>query len=80
MELQVTILQVMEKVFENKILLTKRDVAYALGVSVGTVTNLVKEEKIPYIKFGGKASNIRFDIAAIATWIENGNPKTRVAS
>ena len=80
MELQVTILQVMEKVFENQVLLTKKDVAYALGVSVGTVTNLVREEKIPYIKFGGKASNIRFDITAIATWIENRNPKKEGAS
>ena len=73
-ELQVSMLSTLQNTYENKPLLKSNNVAEILDVSLGTVTNLVKGNKIPYIKFGdAKSSTIRFDIVAIAKWLEDKN-------
>ena len=69
---QINILEVLQMMFDYKAILKSSEVAGALGVSSGTLSNLVKENKIPYLKFGeSKTSSIRFDIVAIAKWIES---------
>lgn len=66
------ILDILQDKYDDKILLSSSDVAEILGVSQGTVTNMVKGNKLPYLKFGdAKTSTIRFNIVAIARWIES---------
>jgi excisionase family DNA binding protein len=61
MNSQTNIINMLEQKF-NKVLLTRQELAEVLTVSIGTVTNLIKEKKIPYIKFGDtKTSTIRFN-------------------
>ena len=61
---------VLQALFPDKALITSAEVQQAFGISAGTLSSLVKKEKIPYIKFGGAKSTIRFDIVAITKWIE----------
>lgn len=71
MDSKINIQDILEKRF-NKNMLNRNDMAEYLGVSLGTITNLVKDNQIPYIKFGtaSKTSTIRFEINAISRWID----------
>lgn len=62
----------------NKDMLNRKEVAEFLDVSIGTITNLVKDKQIPYIKFGSasKTSTIRFEVTAISDWINGMNQRT----
>ena len=69
MNSQINIINILEQKF-NKVLLTRQELAEVLTVSIGTVTNLIKDKKIPYIKFGDtKTSTIRFNITDVAKWM-----------
>jgi excisionase family DNA binding protein len=69
MNSQTNIINILEQKF-NKVLLTRQELAEILTVSIGTVTNLIKDKKIPYVKFGNtKTSSIRFNIVDVAKWI-----------
>ena len=61
---------VLQALFPDKALITSAEVQQAFGISAGTLSSLVKNERIPYIKFGGAKSTLRFDIVAISTWIQ----------
>ena len=57
----------------QKDMLKREDLAEYLDVSIGTISNLVRDKKIPYIKLGGATSTIRFDATAISEWLESMN-------
>ena len=57
----------------QKDMLRREDLAEYLDVSIGTISNLVRDEKVPYIKLGGATSSIRFDAIAISEWIDDMN-------
>jgi hypothetical protein len=45
---------------------TKKQVAVALGLDPRTITKMMKEKCIPYIKlFPGKTGDVRFDLDAV---------------
>ena len=68
----INILNILQDKYSEQILLSSSDVAEILGVSQGTITNMLKGNKLPYLKFGdAKTSTIRFDIVAIARWLES---------
>ncbi len=77
MQSQINTLTMLEKRF-NKDMLNRKEVAEFLNVSMGTITNLVKDKQIPYIKFGSasKTSTIRFEVTAISNWIDGMNQHT----
>lgn len=78
MDAKKTMLNVLQSNYDGKILLHSSDVSELLGVSQGTVTNMVKGNRIPYLKFGdAKTSTIRFDIVALAHWLESKNSFTK---
>lgn len=70
MHSQIKIQDNLEKRF-NKSMLNRNEIAEYLDVSLGTITNLIKDNQIPYIKLGtaSKTSTIRFEISAISQWI-----------
>jgi len=69
MNSQTNIVNILEQKF-NKVLLTRQELAEVLTVSIGTVTNLIKDKKISYIKFGNtKTSSIRFNIVDVAEFL-----------
>ena len=57
----------------RKDMLKNKEIAEFLDVSIGTITNMVNDNKIPYLKLGSgsKTSTIRFEVSAIAQWIDN---------
>lgn len=68
---QIGMLSLLQTQYPDKTLLTSKNISEILDVSLGTVNNLVKAQKIPYLKFGdAKSSTIRFDIVSIARWLE----------
>jgi len=69
---------VLQALFPDKVLITSAEVQQAFGISSGTLASLVKKEKIPYIKFGGAKSTLRFDIVAISNWIQEGGQALKV--
>ena len=66
----------------HKDILKNKEIAEFLDVSVGTISNMVKDNKIPYLKLGNgsKTSSIRFEVAAISQWIDNMNNHTSKGS
>ena len=71
-------LEVLQALFPKKALIESDEVKQAFGISAGTLASLVRNEKIPYIKFGGAKSTLRFDIVAIAKWIEESGRTIKV--
>jgi hypothetical protein len=53
---------------------TKKQVAVSLGIDPRSVTKLMKEKKIPYIKlFGGKQGDVRFDLPEVKAHLKEKN-------
>jgi len=78
MDAKDSMLNVLQSSYDGRILLHSSDVAELLGVSQGTVTNMVKGNRIPHLKFGdAKTATIRFDIVALARWLESKNSFTK---
>ena len=76
MHLHANIQAGLEKRF-NKSMLNRKEMAEFLSVSLGTITNLIKDEKIPYLKLGVATSTIRFDVVSIAQWVEGMSTKEK---
>lgn len=51
-------------------LLTKKEMASFLGISLNTLNIWIYRRKIPYLKLGkAKNSGVRFDLAEIENWL-----------
>lgn len=57
----------------QKDMINRQDLSEYLEVSIGTISNLIKDKKLPYIKLGTGTSTIRFDVNAIQEWIDTMN-------
>ena len=58
-------------------LYTKRDLAEKLKLSISTLDNHMKEDKLPYIKFG---KSVRFTDSDVKEYIRIHNPKIHTAN
>jgi len=68
------ILQKLMEQFENKLLLSKKEVASVLGVSLSSVDNYINadENALDSVKLGsGKKSAIRVPIESLANFLTN---------
>jgi len=57
----------------QKDMIDRKDLSEYMEVSIGTISNLIRDKKIPYIKLGTGPSTIRFDVHAISRWIDSMN-------
>jgi excisionase family DNA binding protein len=58
-------------------LYTKRDLAEKLKLSISTLDNHMKSDKLPYVKFG---KSVRFTDSDVKEYIKSHNPKMHTAS
>jgi excisionase family DNA binding protein len=58
-------------------LYTKRDLAEKLKLSISTLDNHMKAEKLPYVKFG---KSVRFTDSDVKEYIKSHNPKMHTAN
>lgn len=66
-----------DKKFNNKVLLERDDICNLLSISNSTLTSLIKNGKIPFIKFGtSRKATIRFNSSDIAFWISSFNDES----
>ena len=68
------ILQKLMEQFDNKLLLSKKEVALVLGVSISSVDNYINENEnaLGSVKLGsGKKSAIRVPIESLANFLTN---------
>ena len=62
----------LEKIFESKQMLNKDDIAEYLDVSISSVSNLMMNENLSYIKLGnGKKSSVRVYVEDFAEYLSS---------
>lgn len=70
----------MIEIFEQKKLLTGKEVAQILGVKPSTISRWVYEKKIPFVKFGpGKKSIVMFNPKRLNQWINDNSHEPKSA-